>query len=241
MPRHLRAQLDGFPLHVRQRGINREVTFLDSSDYELFLGLLAELTPKSGCDVHAYVLMPNHVHLLLSPAQVARASWLMKNLCQRYAQVFNRRHKRTGSMWEGRFRSSAVDTDAYLLTCQRYIELNPVRAGIVDTPSQYPWSSFATNALGQASLFLQPHDCYVRLGDPKVRPQVAYAGLFEQDLSPAALQEIRTAIDTNSALGSAEFRRGLQEETGRIATPRPRGRPRIGTVPPDGKRKLTPV
>ena len=241
MPRHCRSILSGYPLHVRQRGINRETCFHEPGDYALFLGLLTELTPRSGCSVHAYVLMPNHVHLLLSPPQPACASWLMKNVCQRYAQVFNRRYSRTGSMWEGRFRSSAVDSHGYLMVCHQYIELNPVRARLVSAPHQYPWTSYRSNALGEPSLLLAPHERYRALGSTPDERLLAYARMFEFALPSDVLAAIRNAINTNAALGDEDFVAQVEGETGRIAHPAPRGRPRRTTVPPDGKKKLTPV
>lgn len=241
MPRHLRSVLSGYPLHVRQRGINRETCFREAADYELYLGLLSELVPRSSCRVHAYVLMPNHVHLLISPGQPACASWLMKNVSQRYAQAFNRRYSRTGSMWEGRFRSSAVDSSRYLMTCQHYIELNPIRAGLVAAPHLYPWSSFRFNALAEPSLFLEPHDMYRRLGDVQIDRCNAYARSFPQALDAETLARARCSINANAPLGDDDFVRQVEMEIGRIARVVPRGRPRRAHVPPDGKKKLTPV
>jgi putative transposase len=185
--------------------------------------------------------MPNHVHLLVSPAQIGCVSWLMKNVSQRYAQVYNRRYARTGSMWEGRFRSSAIDSARYLMVCQHYIELNPVRANIVPAAHLYPWSSFRANAMGEHSLFLEPHGLYRKLADTPAACWRAYAESFPHELHPDVLAAVRNAINANAALGDDDFVARIEGETGRIARAVPRGRPRNPGVPPDGKKKLTPV
>jgi putative transposase len=145
MPRHARLRIGGLPLHVIQRGVNRCACFGDESDYGVYLALLEELSTRYECAMHAYVLMTNHVHLLVTPPEPDGASKLMKHLGQRYVQYFNRRHKRTGSLWEGRFRSSLIDSEGYLMRCHRYVEMNPVRAGMVQRPSDYRWSSHGSN------------------------------------------------------------------------------------------------
>src|SRR5258706_3286643 len=163
MPRHARLRIAGHPLHIIQRGVNRAACFAGDSDRILYLALLEELAGQQACAIHAYVLMTNHVHLLLSGDRSDAPSALMKHLGQRYVQTFNRKHGRTGSLWEGRFRSSIVDSDGYLLRCQRYIEMNPIRAGMVTRPDDYPWSSYASNANGAPSTILSPHWLYLSL------------------------------------------------------------------------------
>ena len=157
MPRRARLRIEGLPLHIMQRGNNRCACFFEPGDYCWYLDLLTDRAAAHDCAVHAYVLMTNHVHLLLTPERADGASWLMKDMAQRYAQRVNHFRKRTGSLWEGRFRSCIVDSDLYLLTCQRYIEMNPVRAGIVNHPADYAWSSYRANAHGTASTCLKPH------------------------------------------------------------------------------------
>ena len=215
MPRHARLRLPGFPLHVVQRGINRSVCFGDDSDRTLYLGLLGELAPLFGCEVHAFVLMGNHVHLLLTPQQPESSSLLMKNLGQRYVQNFNRRHARTGSLWEGRFHSSIVDTENYFLCCQRYIELNPVRAKMVGHPAAYRWSSYRTHGLGEPSHFLTLHGCYLGLGPDPAARQSSYAAFC--DLTPVEreLQQIRAAVSSGFILGSEAFVKGLGDAIGK--------------------------
>jgi putative transposase len=240
MPRHARLSISGVPLHIRQRGINRGPCFAREADYELYLGLLAELSARFACAVHAYVLMTNHVHLLVTSRERDGASLFMKNLAQRYAQSFNRRTKRSGPLWEGRFRSSPVDSERYLLTCYRYIELNPVRAGMVGSACDYPWSSFPANALGLASSFIDPHPEFLRLGTGSAERQAAYLGMMSAGLGASDLAAIRGAINANAALGSEGFVREIKRSLGRTARVVPRGRPAL-PVSLLRKKSLSPV
>jgi putative transposase len=163
MPRHARLRLPGYPLHVIQRGHNRGRCFRVDNDFATYLGLLEESCSLYPCDVHAYVLMPNHIHLLLTPEQPENVSRAMRRLGQRYVQHFNRAHGRTGAMWEGRFKSIPVDSHLYLLKCQRYIEQNPTRAGLVAHPRDYPWSSYRYNADRWPSTLVKPHSLYLEM------------------------------------------------------------------------------
>jgi putative transposase len=240
MPRHARLLIPGVPLHIRQRGINRSPCFGSEADYQLYLGLMAGLGPRFSCSVHAYVLMTNHVHLLATADEPEGASLFMKNLAQRYAQHFNRTSHRSGPLWEGRFRSSPVDCERYLLACYRYIELNPVRAGMVSSPVDYPWSSFRTNAMGTPSHFLSPHSEYLRLGTTTGQRQAAYRGMLATGLSTSELARIRAAINKNAAFGDEGFVAGIEARLGRAARPVARGRPTRG-VSADRKKSLSPV
>ena len=141
MPRRARLRFAGVPLHIIQRGNNRTACFFAEQDYRFYLHDLGELARRFECGVHAYALMTNHVHLLITPSATDSASLLMKHLGQRYVQYVNRVYRRSGTLWEGRFKSSLVQRQSYVLKCQRYIELNPVRAGMVPHPRDYPWSS----------------------------------------------------------------------------------------------------
>jgi len=226
MPRRLRLRLTGFPLHIGHRGNDRSNCFFEPEHRELFLGLLSELSIKHSCAIHAYVLMTNHVHLLLTPGQPGAASSLMKDVGQRYVQYINRTRARTGTLWEGRFHSSIVDSEQYLLRCYRYIELNPVRAGMVESPGAYPWSSFRANAWGEASTLLVPHPVYQGLGPSPASRRTAYRALFERPLSPEELQEIRSALSGGFVLGSEEFAARIEELSGKRATARRPGRRR---------------
>ena len=170
------------------------------NDYSTYLEMLRECAFDAGCAVHAYVLMSNHVHLLLSPDTADSASAMMQRLGQRYVQYFNRRHTRTGTLWEGRFRSSPVDDERYFLICQRYIELNPVRANMVDSPADYPWSSHLANAYGQKNTLVTPHVIYASLGNTPAIRYAAYRGLCADALSEEVLEEVRKAGNSNRPL-----------------------------------------
>ena len=170
MPRTARYVLPDVPLHVVQRGHNRMPSFVDDRDYDLYLGLLEQFGAPTGCAVHAYVLMPNHVHLLLTPHRHESVTDLMRAIGQRYVQHFNRRYVRTGSLWEGRFHSSIIDSERYFLACQCYVELNPTRAELASFPGQYRWSSYRANAEGDPSRIVVPHSLYSALARNEGEP-----------------------------------------------------------------------
>lgn len=203
MPRCARLLADGLPLHLYQRGNNRCDCFIDVADRLHYLALLRELGAHFQCSVHAYVLMTNHVHLLVTPAEAARLARFMRSLGQRYVQRFNRRHGRSGTLWEGRFHSSLVQSDHYFLACHRYIESNPVRAGMVARPGEYPWSSYRANALGAPSRILTPHPVYEALAGTAHARQAAYARLFNLAASAAEEEAIRSSLKKGKPLGSA--------------------------------------
>lgn len=225
MARCKRLVLPAVPLHVIQRGNNRSACFAGMGDYLVYLSLLREYAAESACQIHAYVLMSNHVHLLLSPGHRTGPSMLMQRLGQHYVQYFNRRHQRSGTLWEGRFRSCLVDNEQYLLTCQRYIELNPVRAGMVETPEAYPWSSYRANALGADDALLTPHVVYAGLGRHDADRRAAYRYLFLDGLSEQQLTEIRHATNGNRPLGPGAFVAEVKNVAGQHAVPKRRGRP----------------
>lgn len=161
MPRKPRFTLPGIPQHIIQRGNNREPCFFAEEDYRRYLDDLAEVAEKHGCRIHAYVLMTNHVHLLMTPAREHSISDTMQALGRRYVYYINKTYRRTGTLWEGRYKASLIDTEAYLLTCMRYIELNPVRATMVEHPGEYQWSSYAANAQGTTNPRITPHPVYL--------------------------------------------------------------------------------
>lgn len=226
MPRRARLRVSGLPLHLIQRGNNRSACFYADEDHALYLHHLEELSRKFRCAVHAYVLMTNHVHMLLTPARKDGPSLLMKHLGQRYVQYINKTYRRTGTLWEGRFRSSIVQEQGYLLRCYRYIELNPVRAGMVQHPRDYRWSSHAPNAEGTASQLLTPHEEYLALGACQAERLAAYQALFGSELDPQSLGEIRAATNGGFALGSDRFKAEISEMLGRRVEPGQSGRPR---------------
>jgi len=225
MPRRARLRIAGAPLHIIQRGNNRSCCFFADHDYGCYLHHLEELAARYVCSIHAYVLMTNHVHLLLTPDRLDGASLLMKHLGQRYVQYFNRVHDRSGTLWEGRFRSSIVQAETYLLRCQRYIELNPVRAGMVDAPGGYRWSSFAANALGCRNALVTPHSRFLALGTRGSNRRAAYLELFRSELEPTELEEIRTSANVGYALGNERFRKEIAVALGHRAGPGKSGRP----------------
>lgn len=245
MARRLRLHIAGMTAHVMQRGNNRCDCFGDDSDRLLYLSLLADASAMHECSVHAFVLMTNHVHLLVTGHADHAISRMMKRIGERYARAFNKKHRRTGTLWEGRFLSSVVDTRSYLLTCQRYIECNPVRAAMVRDPSEYPWSSFRHNALGEPSAFVSPHAAYVALSGGEDERRIAYRALFATPESGADLDLIRACVNTGLALGDEAFIREVERLTGRPASRRPGGRPRRKLsgegVSRDDNLGLTPV
>lgn len=226
MPRRPRIHLPGVPIHLVQRGHNREACFFTDEDFLAYREWLAEALKKSGCALHAYVLMTNHVHLLLTPPSSAAVSQLVMSLGRRYVQYINKTYKRTGTLWDSRYKSSLVHADDYLLLCQRYIELNPVRAGMVDDPAQYRWSSYRANGLGQPDDLLTPHVVYLGLDRDNEEQQAAYRALFSQELEREALADIRLALNQGQPLGSARFLDQVERMAGRRCEVRPRGRPR---------------
>ena len=164
MPRRPRIHLDGVPLHIVQRGHNREPCFFAEDDYSGYLHWLGVALAESGCALHAYVLMTNHVHLLVTPTKAEAVPKFIISLGRRYVQYINRSYRRTGTLWDSRYKSSLVQAETYLLACQRYIELNPVRVAMVEDPAHYRWTSYRANALGQPDARLSPHPIYRALG-----------------------------------------------------------------------------
>ena len=226
MPRRARLTLPNVPLHLIQRGNNRQACFFADEDYRFYLDWLAEHADKIGCRVHAYMLMTNHVHLLLSTDRAEAPGALMKALGQRYVQYVNRTYRRSGTLWEGRFRSCLTQEEPYLLACQRYIELNPVRAGMVVHPAEYRWSSYRANAQNEHDALLKPHPLYEALGIDAAARQAAYRELFRYELEPGLVDEIRRATNGNYALGNEHFAAQVSSTLGRRSTPGKSGRPR---------------
>ena len=224
MARQPRLQAPDVTLHVIQRGNNRMPCFGHDSDYLLYLAQLRQLAAQCECAVHAYCLMPNHVHLLLTPKREHACSVLMKHIGQRYAQYFNRRHGRTGTLWEGRFRSCVVDSREYVLACYRYIELNPVRAGIAVHPGLYAWSSYTANAGERTDSLIKPHAEYLALASKDPARHVVYRGMLEECLEPELLAAIRAATNGGYPLGSEQFKSGLSLPKGRMLERRRPGR-----------------
>jgi len=220
MPRRARILLDSLPLHIVQRGHNRDPCFFAEEDYHAYLHWLGQALKAHGVALHAYVLMTNHVHLLVTPERAADLPKLLISLGRRYVQYINRTYRRTGTLWDSRYKSSVVHAESYLLLCQRYIELNPVRAAMVDDPARYRWSSYRSNALGQMNALLTTHPLYEALGASASERQNAYRGLFRAELDGEAIADIRMAVSQSQPLGAGWF------AVGEFRQPRPRGRPR---------------
>ena len=226
MPRRARLTLPNVPMHVIQRGNNRQACFFADDDYLFYLGWLKDYAAKTGCQIHAYVLMTNHVHLLVSASSGGGVGALMKALGQRYVQYANRTYRRSGTLWEGRFRSCLTQSEQYLLACQRYIELNPVRACMVEHPAEYRWSSYRANAQGETNLLVEPHSLYLALDSDALARQAAYRELFCGELEPGLVDAIRQATNGNFALGDARFGEQISLALGKRALPGKSGRPR---------------
>lgn len=216
MPRTARIRLPKVPMHVLQRGHNRATSFSDESEFELYLGLMREFCAKTECQLHAYVLMTNHVHLLLTPEHAQSVTELMRCVNQRFVQHVNRKHDRTGSLWEGRFKSSLIDAERYFFSCQRYIELNPVRARMVAHPGRYRWSSYGFNSGGEPSQWVTPHGLYLALGATDSARHRGYRELFECEIPVAHLDAIRAGLKGGRPVGGECF----VSEMSRIFGPR---------------------
>ena len=225
MARLPRFDLPGIPQHVVQRGNNRLPCFLDDDDRQQYLQCLLQALKRFGCRLHAYVLMDNHVHLLISPGEVGALSRLMHTFARNYARRFNDRHGRTGTLWEGRYKACVVDSSRYFLACSRYIELNPVRAWMVGCPGDYPWSSWRGHAGVRVDPLLTPHPEYLALGRDPVSRASAYKTLFDEALPDELVAEIRHYLLQQKALGSDRFCAWVEARTGRFSGVRQSGRP----------------
>ena len=223
MARQPRFILPGEPQHVIQRGNNRDRIFIKDEDYRFYIEKLNEACNRFGCQVHAYVLMTNHVHLLITPEDKDGISLVMQSLGRVYVRYFNDLYHRTGTLWEGRYRATLIDSAAYLLTCYIYIEKNPVRAAMVEHPAEYKWSSYHGNGSGLYDPLITPHELYLHMGkDPESRRE-RYRTLFRLPIPDSTLDEIRDATNKAWALGNDKFRKRVEVYLDRPVGPRPRG------------------
>ncbi len=239
MARLPRLNLPDIAQHIIQRGNNQQACFFDEQDRQTYLDKLAEYGQKYHVAIHAYCLMSNHVHLLLTPEQGNGASRLMQSLGRYYVRYINSKYQRSGTLWEGRFKSTLVDTEYYLLTVSRYIELNPVRADLVTHPDDYPYSSYANNALGKPSHFITPSVCYQALAKTDKGRQSVYKTLFKHPLTQHTLDEIRHATNKSWVLGSEAFKIRIEKQTGRRASPSLRGGDRKSAQYKKNKQQLS--
>jgi putative transposase len=229
MARLPRYVIPGQPQHIIQRGNNRQVIFAAAADYQFFRDVLVEAATKHGLVIHAYVWMTNHIHLLATPDLDHSISKVFQSVGRRYVQYFNFTHRRSGTLWEGRYRATVVDSERYLLTLMRYIELNPVRAGLVAHPRDYAWSSYRRNALGESGSnadWLRPHEEYLRLGRTAADRQDAYQHLFQAAVCGDELSAIRECTHKGWVLGGDRFSKQVEALAHRRAASKGVGRPR---------------
>jgi len=226
VPRKQRFYVPDAPVHAVQRGHNRSAVFFDELDYLEYLRCLKEAAVSCGCAIHSYVLMTNHVHLLLTPERADSVGRLFQSLGRHYVRHVNETYQRHGGLWEGRYKCNIIESQAYFLSCMRYIELNPVRAGMVDDPEKYRWSSYSANALGVSNAVLTAHTEYVSLGGLPDARQSAYRGLFEGEMDSEELMLLRCALQTGTPLGNNKFKEeieaALDSKVGYVRRGRPR-------------------
>jgi putative transposase len=233
MARLTRLSLPGLPHHLMQIGNNRQAIFIDDEDRQAWCAHLREASLVARVDVHAYALMANHVHLLATPRESAEGlSTMMQSLGRRYVAGFNRRHGRTGTLWEGRFRAALVDPDDSLLPCMRYIDSHAQRSGLVMEAADYAWSSCAHHLGRRRDLLIVDHACYWALGNTPFEREGAYRSFLEEGVSQHEAQAISQATRRGWPIAGVEGQRRLAAQLGRETVPRPRGRPRRAVAAP---------
>jgi putative transposase len=223
MARLPRYVLPGHPQHVIQRGNNRNVIFASEEDYSFYRECLKKACSEHKVLVHAYVFMTNHVHLLMTPQTEYGLAKVMQSVGRRYVQYFNYAYRRTGTLWEGRYKATLIDTENYLLTCYRYIELNPVRANMVSLAEEYRWSSYHFNARGEFDELLTPHALYEALGRTPATRVSVYRALFKNHIDETTMMEIRNATNKAWVLGNDHFRNEIESLLNRQTHPSPKG------------------
>jgi putative transposase len=236
MARLPRLTVPGYPHHVIQRGNNRQAIFATSADYEMLLSLLEQNGKKFSVDIHAYVLMTNHFHLLATPQTDTGLPQMMQAVGRSYVRYFNDLHARTGSLWEGRYRSTLIQTDRYLLACMAYIDLNPVRAGIVREAKEYAWSSHGHYIGLRDDKIVSPHSLFWVLGNTPFAREAAYADLVRAGITPAQQADLTRSALNGWALGEESFVSDLQKRTARRVVKGQAGRPTL----PKSKQKSPP-
>ncbi|MEJ2405980.1 MAG: transposase [Candidatus Thiodiazotropha sp.] len=205
MARKPRVDLGGYAYHVTQRGNNRDACFFAEEDYRFYRDCIKQSSEKYHVAVHAYVLMTNHVHLLVTTKQDGDLSHFMQHIGRRYVRYVNVAYKRSGTLWEGRFKSSVVDVEHYLLTCYRYIELNPVRAGMTERPSEYPWSSARWHGFGLEDKIVRDHPIFDALGSTREARSNAYRELFRTEMDEDLIHEMGETFSQERMLGGSRF------------------------------------
>ena len=225
MARLPRLTLPGYPHHVIQRGNNRQPIFASTADYQMLLDLLDDNARKFGVALHAYVLMSNHFHLLATPQTADGLPQMMQAVGRRYVRHFNDTQQRSGTLWEGRYKSTLIQTERYLLACMAYIDLNPVRAGLVAYPRDYPWSSYGHYTGQRIDKRITPHGLYWELGNTPFAREAAYAELVQSGISPVQQAALTDSALSGWALGEPDFVANLQKKTGRRVAKGVAGRP----------------
>lgn len=225
MARQPRLTLPGYPYHVIQRGNNKQAIFATAADYSVWLDLLEENAKKFDVAIHSYVLMSNHFHLLATPQTADGLPKMMQAVGRSYVRYFNDAHGRSGTLWEGRYKSTLIETDRYLLACMAYIDLNPVRAGLVAQPQDYPWSSHHHYLGVRIDRLITPHALYWELGNTPFAREAAYAELVQSGINPVQQAAITQATLNGWALGEADFLADLQKKTKRRVVKAAAGRP----------------
>ena len=226
MPRKPRFFVPGVPAHIVQRGHSREPIFFEAGDYQAYLHWLKEASQRYGCDIHAFVLMTNHIHLLVTPVKKDSVSQMMQYIGRHYVPYINYTYGTSGSIWEGRYKASLINDEEYLLTCMRYIELNPVRANMTRIPGAYRWTSYQVNGKGKRNSLITPHPLYLKLGKSLEDRLIAYCDLFKAHIDEAELKSIRETLQSGTPLGNEYFRSKIEAKLKqKIGQPK-RGRPR---------------
>lgn len=220
----------GIPQHIIQRGNNRQACFASEQDLAAYAHWLGDYSRQFSVAIHAWIFMTNHVHLLGTPYKAGGISNMMQALGRRYVRYFNREYRRSGTLWEGRFKSSLVQSETYLLQCQRYIELNPVRAGMVADPADYTWSSYQCNGLGRESALCTQHEEYFKLGTSKSERTAIYRSLFQAHVDRRLIDDIRNSVNKGLALGTDRFKEETEALCGRRFKSAKMGRPKVGKI-----------
>jgi putative transposase len=226
MARLPRYSIINQPQHIILQGRDGQQIYFEDQDYQYFHDCLGAATYNYQLKLHAYVLMPDHVHILATPTTTDGISRTVQSIGRNYVQYYNECYEGRGTLWEGRYRATVIDSRNYLLTCSRYIELNPVRNNLVDKPKEYRWSSYAHNALGKTDEMLSEAREYNRLGDNRKERALAYRALFRQKLDAELVQKITEATQKGWVLGDSRFARKIEQLSGRRATQLPKGRPK---------------
>ncbi len=229
MPRKPRFFVAGAPVHVLQRGHGKAAVFFDEFDYLEYLRCLKQAADSCGCAIHAYALMTNHVHLLLTPDRADSVARLFQAIGRHYVRHINQTYQRSGGLWEGRHKCNVIDSAQHLLACMRYIELNPVRAKMVSQPADYRWTSYVANAYGVSNAIVLPHTEYVALGGSIVERNASYRALFSNEMDADELKALRAALQTGTPLGNDRFKAEIEAALNIKVGHARRGRPKLSS------------